>query len=438
MRKYFGTDGIRGIVNNDLDCSVAFKIGNALSCIKKSATVVIGQDSRRSGDMLKASLSSGLMAGGADVYNLGLMPTAGVAYLTKSSNADFGIVISASHNPKEYNGIKIFDCDGYKLPDKAEAEIEAHMGIENFVSPDNTGRLFESDRKSTYEQSLKSSIDVSLAGMKIVMDLANGAAAEIAPRVFENAGADVIAISGDSESGNINENCGALHPEHMRKAVLASGADMGVAFDGDSDRLIVCDEKGNIINGDIILYVIAGYYKENGILNRNIVVGTLHTNMGIENAMREKGMHFLRSDIGDRYVIAKMKESGSILGGEQSGHIILGNKSTTGDGVLTALVLCGIMKDYAKPLSSLVNVKQYPQENLNIIVPDKTAVMNDAELWEHIGKAEKRMGSSGRIIVRASGTEPKIRITTECADAGFAKQLAEELAEFVSKIANIV
>ena len=437
MKNHFGTDGIRGIVNDGLDHNLAFKVGNALTCIKSGAKVLIGKDTRLSGDMLYLSLAAGITAGGGDVHNLCVMPTAGVAYLTKKAGADFGIVVSASHNPKEYNGIKIFGSDGYKLPDATEMEIESKFGIENFVENARLGRIFNFEEKHDYEKALVGSVSTPLSGLKVVLDLANGAAYDIAPRVFRAAGAEVVTIYGDGRSGNINENCGATCTDAILSAAKEHSADVGLSFDGDSDRLIACDSKGNLFNGDAIIYMFARYYKKKGLLTNNTVVGTLHTNMGAEDAIKRLGINFERSDIGDKYVIELMRKTGSVLGGEQSGHIILGDKSTTGDGILAGLMLCQVMIESGVPLSGLCDFVQYPQININVIVNDKRAIMTSPLLEKYITETNYEIGKNGRVMVRASGTEPKIRVTTECLDEEKAKAAAERLAAKINEIANI-
>lgn len=438
MRNYFGTDGIRGIVNKELDCTLAFKCGNALTCLKNGLKVVIGKDGRKSCDMLFCAFSAGVMSGGGTVYDLGIIPTAGVAYSTKNLGADFGVVISASHNPKEYNGIKIFGSDGYKLSDEKEIEIESKIGVENFVENDQIGKLIDKkDALIDYKNSIISNAYDTFNGIKIVLDLSNGASSVIAPEIFNELGAQTVVLNNDNKSGNINNNCGCLYPEVIKKAVKEYNADLAVAFDGDSDRLIVCDEKGSLVNGDMIVYILSKYFKEKGLLNKNLAIGTLHTNMGVEKAIKSLGIDFMRSDIGDRYVIELMKKTGAILGGEQSGHIIIGNKSTTGDGILTAVILCCIMKEKKQSLYNLSNVLKFPQENINVLVTDKAKVLQNEQLKELIKKIEKEIDGKGRILVRASGTEPKIRIMAECESETLTKKVAEELANFVNEIANI-
>lgn len=437
MKNYFGTDGIRGLIYDGLDQRVAFKVGNALASLKSGAKALIGKDTRRSGDMLSLSVAAGFTIGGGNAHNLGVMPTAGIAFLTRRAKADFGIVISASHNPKEYNGIKIFGADGYKLPDDIEMEIERRIGIEYFVENDRLGRLIEFDGAGEYAESLIGSLETPLNGLKVVLDLANGAAHKIAPEVFKAAGADVVAVHGDGDSGRINEDCGATYTSEILKITKDHNADIGLSFDGDSDRLIACDGNGNLYNGDAIIYMFARYYKEKGRLRGNTVIGTLHTNMGAEEAIKRMGISFSRSNIGDKYVIELMRKTGSVLGGEQSGHIILGDKSTTGDGILAGLMLCQLVVESGRTLKELCDFEQYPQININVIVPDKRTIMTSPVLEKYITETNYEVGRNGRVMVRASGTEPKIRVTVEYHDGNKARGIAEKLAAKISEIVNI-
>lgn len=438
MGKYFGTDGIRGVANQDLSASLAFKCGNALTSLVYKPVVVIGKDTRKSCDMIFSSFVSGLTAGGGDAVDLGVIPTAGVAFMTRKLRADFGVVISASHNKACFNGIKIFSREGYKLPLNMENLIEEYFSVENLIENELLGNVF--DGKSNikdYIEMLISCASRPLNGLKVVLDLANGAAQYAAPYVFKELGCEVYCIGSEADGLNINENCGCLHPEKMCERVKLVGADIGFAFDGDADRLIACDRTGNILNGDAILYLLSKIYKDSGKLQNNIVVGTLHTNLGIQRAIEDMGIDFVRADIGDKYVIKLMRDMGGVLGGEQSGHIIAGDRCTTGDGILAAVLTASILKEKGAEFDKLLNFKLYPQENLNVIVTDKEKVLKNEELQGEIIRIQEQLSGRGRVLVRASGTEPKIRIMSECVDEELAQKTARILAELVNKIANL-
>ncbi len=437
MRKLFGTDGIRGIANESLTVVTAYNVGNALSSIKNKPLVVIGKDTRVSGDVLSCGLIAGVLSGGGNAIYLGTLPTPAIAFETKRNNADFGVVISASHNPAEYNGIKLFGGDGYKLPDEIEEEIESKMGLYLVANSVDSGRVvYRQNTTEEYEKYLAGSIKNNLNGLKIVFDGSNGAGFSIGPKVFKELGAIVVAKHCD-ENAIINDKCGCLFPEVLSNAVKENEADVGFAIDGDGDRLIACDNEGNIVDGDVILYIISTFLKEKNQLKNNIAVGTLHTNMGVEKALLAEGINFLRSDIGDRYVIELMKKKGSVVGGEQSGHIIIGDRSTTGDGILTALVLCDIVKETGKSLKELSKVVKFPQVNVNIKVEDKKLVMQSEELKNIISKIEKEVKKDGRILVRASGTEPKVRVMVEHFNKEEATRIANELSNKVNEISNM-
>ena len=365
MRKYFGTDGVRGVANTELNCELAYKLGRAggyvLAQGKDKVKVIVGKDTRVSGDMLEASLISGLMSVGCDVITVGVIPTPGVAYLTKKYEADCGVVISASHNPVEYNGIKFFNKDGYKLDDALELEIENY--IDNIEKVDchpvgnKVGRNISVDNaKRDYIDYLKSIIKVDFKGLKVVLDCANGAAYKVAPIVFAELGANVLTINSQPDGNNINDNCGSTHPERLQKAVLENKADLGLAYDGDADRLIAVDEKGNIIDGDHIMVLSAIYLKRKGKLAQDTLVVTVMSNIGLTIAAKEHNINLATTKVGDRYVLEEMKNSGYNLGGEQSGHMIFLDYNTTGDGVLSSLVLAQIVLEEGKNLSELSSV----------------------------------------------------------------------------------
>ena len=435
MGLFFGTDGLRGIVNEDLSFDIAYKCGNALSTLKDSPTVLIGADTRISGEYLTLAVASGVMAGGGNVVDLGLIPTAGVAYLTRALGADYGVVISASHNPKEYNGIKIFDSQGYKLGDKEEERVERCFIHEKVNDFPHIGRFKkEPNLVKKYEKFLLSSSENSLKGLTVVLDGANGAASRIAPSVFRKLGAKVVASNCSEDGLKINERCGALYPETLVGRVKRYKADLGFAFDGDADRLMVVDDKGNVIDGDMIIYMLAKYFKKRGKLSGDTVVGTSHTNMAIEVALKEHGVGFIRTDIGDKYVLAKLVEKNLSLGGEQSGHIILKDLHTTGDGILSAIAVANMLLAEKTTVSELLDVKLYPQVNLDIPVDDKLKIMNSQILTMEVTRLQNTLGGKGRVMVRASGTEPKIRVMVESENKELNLACAEELKKIVKRI----
>lgn len=437
MGIFFGTDGIRGIVNNELTFDLAFRCGNALGASKQNAKILIGRDTRISGSYLTIAFAGGAISAGAEITDIGVCPTAGVAYLTKSMGYDFGVMISASHNPPDYNGIKIFDSNGYKLGDKNENDLERKFVNSYYVTPQNIKNYTQNHKISQkYADFLINCCNFSLKGLKVVIDSSNGAAYKIAPYVFKKLGAKVIKINCYNDGQNINKECGSLHPEMLFKTVLQKNADMGFAFDGDSDRIIACDEKGNILDGDIILFMLAKYFKSKNLLAKNTVVGTSHTNMGIEKNLKILGINLLRSDVGDKYVLEKMLAAALSLGGEKSGHIILRNFATTGDGILSAIMLAEMVKIKNKKLSKLAKVKLYPQVNIDCKVNDKMRVINNLTLSTLVSEQEKLLGNNARIMVRVSGTEPKVRIMVESMsiiDAEKSAKLIEQTVKDIDK-----
>ena len=435
MGLFFGTDGLRGKVNEDLTFDVAYKVGNALSVLKHRPTILIGCDTRISGSYLTLGVASGAMSGGANVIDVGVVPTAGIAYLTKYIKADYGVVISASHNSAEYNGIKVFNSEGYKLGDKEEERIERqfiHEKTNDF--PEIGSYVQEYNLVKEYKKFLISKSKNLLEGKTIVLDCAHGASIRIAPEVFRKLGANVIASNSTDEGLKINHKCGALHPENLVRRVERYKADMGFAFDGDADRLIACTEKGEIIDGDMIIYGLAKYLKKLGKLSDDTVVGTSHTNMGIEQALKEEGIELLRTDIGDKYVLAKLVEKNLSLGGEQSGHIILKDIATTGDGILSAIIVANMIVEESKDFSELINVNLYPQTNVNVVVRDTFRVINSEELAKSVAKYNAKLTDKGRLMIRASGTEPKIRVMVESKDSNLNESIAEEIVELIKSI----
>lgn len=437
MGVFFGTDGLRGKVNVDLTFDIAYKVGNALSILKDKPTVLIGSDTRISGSYLALGLAGGAMSGGARVIDAGVVPTAGVAYLTEKTGADFGVVISASHNGGEYNGIKVFGSEGYKLGDREEERIERcfiHDKTNNF--PDIGSYVQDFKLVKKYKKFLLGAAKHRFAGKTIVLDCAFGAAYRIAPEVFKKLGAKVIAANCVENGLNINRGCGAVYPENLVRKVLRYKADLGFAFDGDADRVIAVDENGRIFDGDMIICGLAKHLKNSGRLKGNTVVGTSHTNMAVEHELAKFGINMVRTDIGDKYVLEKLIENGYSLGGEQSGHIILKDIATTGDGILTAIVLTDMLIEEGKTLSEAIDVTPYPQVNVNVVVADKFRVINSEELGRAVAKYAADLAGKGRLMIRASGTEPKIRIMAESRDRELNERVAGALKEVILKISE--
>ncbi len=426
MRKLFGTDGIRGKANTyPITPEMALFIGKATAAhlggnqYDKHRRVIVGKDTRLSGYMLESAITSGILSVGVDVLAVGPMPTPAVAHLTKSMGAVCGVMITASHNPASDNGIKIFGSDGFKLPDAVENEIERRIDQSDFGKPlagDRIGKAFRiDDARGRYIEFTKSSIkNCSLVGMKIVVDCANGACYSIAPLVLRELGADVVEIGVQPNGYNINLKCGALYPDAMCRMVRECGADAGIALDGDADRVIFCDENGQIVNGDQIIGMLALDYKLRGKLAGDSVVVTSMSNLGLHKAMKDAGINVEVTDVGDRYVIERMKEGNFNVGGEQSGHIIFMDYTTTGDGLISALHVLKYMKRSEKKLSELASFMQvFPQEIVSLPVAEKRPLEELSLLPKIINKCEKALGSSGRTIVRYSGTENKIRLLVE-------------------------
>ncbi|MFD2923422.1 phosphoglucosamine mutase [Halobacillus naozhouensis] len=441
MGKYFGTDGVRGVANKELTPEFAFKLGRfggyVLTKNVQRPKILIGRDTRISGEMFEGALAAGLLSIGAEVMRLGVISTPGVAYLTKALQAEAGIMISASHNPVEDNGIKFFGPDGFKLTDDQEAEIEALIDGEEDKLPRPAGAdlgqindYFEGGQK--YMQYLKQTVEYDFEGLHIALDCAHGATSSLASHLFADLEADISSIGSSPDGLNINKNVGSTHPETLQKLVIEKGADIGLAFDGDGDRLIAVDEKGNIVDGDRIMYVCAKYMNEKGTLNHSTVVSTVMSNLGFYKAIEIHGMKSDKTAVGDRYVMEEMRRGGYNLGGEQSGHIIFLDHNTTGDGMLTALQLVNVLKDTGKPLSELTaEMKKFPQVLKNVRVIDKQRVQTHPRIQEAIQAVESEMGESGRVLVRPSGTEPLVRIMAEAP--------TEELCEeYVQKVVTVV
>ena len=446
MGKLFGTDGIRGVANAyPMTPEAVLNIGKAVAhvfkekCEKERPKFVIGKDTRLSGYMLENALASGIASVGADVLLVGPMPTPAIAHLTKSLNADAGIVLSASHNPAEDNGIKIFSEDGYKLPDIVENEIEKYILSEvvktEHVKGDLIGKAFRiDDAKGRYIEFVKASVNsMSLKGLKIVLDCANGAAYNTAPHILKELGAEVIVLNDKPDGLNINLDCGALHPEKMMDVVKKEKADIGIALDGDADRVIVCDEKGRIVDGDHIIAICAIQMKENGTLKKNHVVVTIMANKGFDIAMEKKKIKVVKTKVGDRHVVDEMRKKGYVLGGEQSGHIIFSNYTTTGDGIISALQLLKVIKEKRAKLSKLAEcMNSLPQVLVNIEVNDKKDIRR-LKVYKDIKSAELKLGEKGRVLVRYSGTQKLCRIMIEGENKREIQKMANGIAKVMKK-----
>ena len=443
MGKLFGTDGIRGIVGGELTSALARLVGRALVGVLKDGgceapRVLIGMDTRLSSDMLADSVMEGISEAGGDTAIIGVCSTPAVAYLLLKHKYDAGVMISASHNPWTYNGIKIFGADGFKLNDSLEEEIERRIeSDEDFTRAEKAGSLvYTPEMVEEYIEYLLSATDVSLKGMRIGVDCANGSASESAEKLFTRLGAECHMLADHPDGVNINESCGSTHMEKLRRLVLEKGLDAGVAFDGDADRCLAVDGCGNYIDGDHILAILSTSLKAEGKLNNNAVVGTVMSNLGLIKYCERCGIEFLSTKVGDRYVLEKLNEGGLSLGGEQSGHIILRELSTTGDGQLTAVRLLTEVKKSGKSLSALAGVmKKFPQYMINVRADaqDKEAFRTDAVIKELITSCEAEMKGNGRILIRPSGTEHLIRVMTEGEDPVVAEEICRRLADSIEK-----
>ena len=451
MGKLFGTDGIRGIVGENLTADQAFRVGQAVASVLAEETgcrptIVIGKDTRISSDMLESALMAGICSVGGDVKPLGTIPTPAVAYLTVREQADAGIVISASHNPYEHNGIKVFNGQGYKLPDATEARIEEKILSDvpmKVKTRDEIGRRHHGMRQlqQDYVNFLASTIESDLAGLKILVDCANGAASVTAPGLFERFQAHTDFIHRNPDGVNINNGCGSTHLEDLSAKVVAGSYDIGVAFDGDADRCLLVDETGETIDGDRVLAVCAMDLKRRGKLNGNTIVATVMSNLGLHEFCREHGIDLVCTDVGDRNVLEKMLEQNFRIGGEQSGHTIFTELETTGDGEVTALQFLQVLKDSGKRASELASCcTVYPQVLVNVAVPHsggvKEQIMASGELRDTVKREEEGLGNAGRILVRASGTEALIRVMVEAKTSEIAGQIAERLSNFIKSLKN--
>lgn len=445
MRKYFGTDGVRGIANVELTPELAFRLGKSagyvltksMESVNHRPTFVVGRDTRISGQMLEAALISGLNSSGVDVVQLGILPTPGVALLTREL-ADGGVMISASHNPFQDNGIKFFNKNGFKLADDIELEIEHFIdnpGELPQLSGKDIGKVIENKNAvNSYINFLKNSIDTDLSGLKIVLDCANGAATSIAPALFKKLGADVIVLSAEPNGININVDCGSTHPANLRAKVVETKADIGLAFDGDADRLIAVNELGEEVDGDQILFICGTALSRKGKLRENTVVSTVMSNFGFKIALQKQGLKTVQSQVGDRYVLEAMLENGYTLGGEQSGHIIFLELNTTGDGILSALQLASVLKSEEKPVSKLLEgFTKYPQELVNVTVKDKRSWESHPIIRNVIERAECELNGNGRVLVRASGTENLVRVMVEGESKEQVNKLVHSIADEIKK-----
>ena len=449
MGRMFGTDGVRGIANKELTPNLAYNLGKAGAYVLTNGThkpkILVGMDTRISGEMLESALVAGILSVGAEAVCLGVVPTPAVAYLTRKYGADAGVVISASHNPVEYNGIKFFDGQGYKLSDELEDKIQSiiESNFEGVPCPVGEGigkRHFEENGLKDYINYAISTINSDLKGMKIALDCANGAAYKAAVEAFKQLGAEVYSIYNNPDGININKKCGSTHPEDLMKYVVDNGCDLGLAFDGDADRCLAVDENGTLVNGDFIMAICGKYMKEQGKLDKNTVVVTVMSNMGLFIAMDKEEINLVKTKVGDRYVLEEMLKEGYKIGGEQSGHIIFLEHNTTGDGLVTALQVSSIVKNSGKKLSELASImKELPQVLVNAKVPNdrKKIYIEDNQIAEEIEKIEQKMDGKGRVLIRPSGTEPLVRVMLEGEDQNEIDIIAHNLAKLIEEKAAI-
>lgn len=449
MGRLFGTDGVRGIANTELTSELAYKLGRAGAFVLTKGThkpkILVGMDTRISGDMLGNALVSGILSVGAEAIIVGIIPTPAIAYLTRKYNADAGVVISASHNPVEYNGIKFFNGNGYKLSDELEDKIQSviESGFEGVPSPTGAGlgrKIIENRALEDYKEFAKSTIDIDLKGLKVALDCANGASYKVSVEVFRELGAEVHVINNDPNGININLHCGSTHPEQLMDFVVEKGCDLGLAFDGDADRCLAVDEKGNLIDGDFIMAICGKHLKNQGKLKDNMVVVTVMSNLGLEKAFDKEGISIVKTKVGDRYVLEEMVKNDYKLGGEQSGHIIFLDFNTTGDGLVTALQIASIVKESGKKLSELAAMmKKLPQVLVNAKVPNEMKDIHerDEEIVFEINKIEERLSGYGRVLIRPSGTEPLIRVMLEGENQVELDLIAHSLAKKIEEKANL-
>ncbi|MCY6483441.1 phosphoglucosamine mutase [Clostridium aestuarii] len=448
MGRLFGTDGVRGIANTELTAELAYKLGRAGAFVLTQGThkpkILVGMDTRISGDMLEAALVSGILSVGAEAICVGVIPTPAVAYLTRKYKADAGVVISASHNPVEYNGIKFFNKNGYKLRDEFEDKIQSVIenNLEGVPAPTGTNlgrKIQEKCALEDYIEFAKATIDGDLKGIKVALDCANGASYKVGLETFRELGAEVVVINNDPDGLNINKNCGSTHPEELMDYVIKKNCDFGLAFDGDADRCLAVDEKGNLIDGDFIMGICGKHLKEQGKLKDNMIVLTVMSNLGLNIALKKEGISTIKTKVGDRYVLEEMVKDGYKLGGEQSGHIIFLDYNTTGDGLVTGLQIASIVKQSGKKLSELASMMtKLPQVLANAKIPNnmKDIYIKDSQIVEEIKKIEEKLDGSGRVLIRPSGTEPLVRVMLEGENQKELDELAHSLAKLIEEKAN--
>ena len=447
MARMFGTDGVRGVAGTELTIDLAMKLGQAGAYVltktkSHQPTIIVGCDTRISGGMLANALMSGICSVGANAIYVGVLPTPAIAYLTRKHKVDAGVVISASHNPMEFNGIKFFNGEGYKLSDELEDEIESliknNMEDIDFPIGPGIGKVeYRFDIRDEYVEFQKKTVPVDLSSLKIVIDCAEGASYYTSVKTLKDLGANLIAIHTKPDGTNINANCGSTHMDELRARVVLEKADVGIAFDGDADRMLAVDENGKVVDGDEIMAICGNYMKQKGTLAKNTVVVTVMTNLGFSLMGKEQGIHIEKTKVGDRYVLENMRENGYNLGGEQSGHVIFLDDNTTGDGLLSALHLLQVMVETGKPLSELAKIMQVlPQALVNAKVPNhkKESYMEYAEIAEAIEELESKFAGEGRVLIRPSGTEPLVRVMIEGKDQDAIEEEATKLAELIEKV----
>ena len=449
MSRMFGTDGVRGIANTELTVEIAYKLGRAGAFVLTDGAhkpkIIVGMDTRVSGDMLESALVAGVLSVGAEAICLGVIPTPAVAYLTRKYGADAGVVISASHNPVEYNGIKFFDNKGFKLSDELEDTIQAVIEgdfkeVPSPIAGDLGKKTIKENAVEDYMEFAKSTIPGDLKGLKIALDCANGASYITSVKAIRALGAEVIVINNDPDGININKECGSTHPGHLMAFVKENRCDLGLAFDGDADRCLAVDEKGNLVSGDFMIAICAKHQKSIGKLTKDTVVVTVMSNLGFDIAMKQENIVTVKTKVGDRYVLEKMQQEGYSLGGEQSGHIIFLDFNTTGDGLVSGIQLANVIKESGKPLSELAAMMtELPQVLVNATVPSgkKDIHETDSEIIREIKKIEEKLDGCGRVLIRPSGTEPLVRVMLEGKVQSELDKMAHTLAELIEKKANV-
>ena len=447
MARMFGTDGVRGIAGTELTIELAMKLGQAGAYVltkeqSHQPTIIVGCDTRISGGMLANALMAGICSVGANAIYVGVAPTPAIAYLTRKHKVDAGVVISASHNPMEFNGIKFFNGEGYKLSDELEDEIEAliHNDMDDVVFPigPGIGKVeYRFDIVDEYVEFEKKTVPMDLSGMKIVIDCAEGASSYTSVKALRDMGADLVAIHTNPDGTNINANCGSTHMDELKARVVSEKAQVGIAFDGDADRMLAVDENGELVDGDQIMAICGTFLKQKGLLAKDTIVVTVMTNLGFTLMGQKEGIHIEKTKVGDRYVLENMKENGYDLGGEQSGHVIFLDDNTTGDGLLSALHLLQVMVETKKPLSELAKVMEVlPQALVNAKVPNhkKESYMEYSEIAEAIAQLEEKFAGEGRVLIRPSGTEPLVRVMIEGKDQAEIDEEAKKLADLITKV----